>query len=380
MLTAVATFGACRCVSEDCVRRATANEAQHTAVETPWRIWEETVLRKEAAALDAADVVRSEVGGLSPLPRHSMVVIEKVVDTAVLRGSKRGGVYDKEPVPTPTPLQTQTLSPRTPTLLPHSLTSNWRCSSASCHTQMLASRASQTHAQCSRDGAGLAELVAFFEALVALPSDINEHLPTLREYARSVQSVAELGVRGVISTNAFLLGLAERQAERPSGATLTCVDLQPTNVSVPARLGNMLGVHVSFKQADSATVELPPRELLFIDTWHIYGHLRRELAAHHATTSKYIVLHDTVVDGVRGESLRLGEDTAAAARDSGYEQWEIEMGLQPAVDEFLAAHAEWSIERHDEHNNGLTVLVRRGTASVTPPGVTLHFSVAPSGA
>ena len=147
MLTAVATFGACRCVSEDCVRRATANEAQHTAVETPWRIWEETVLRKQAAALDAAAVVRSEVGGLSPLPRHSMVVIEKVVDTAVLRGSKRVGVYDKEPVPTPTPLQTQTLSPRTPTSLPHSLTSNWRCSSASCHTQMLASRASQARAQ-----------------------------------------------------------------------------------------------------------------------------------------------------------------------------------------------------------------------------------------
>lgn len=147
MLTAVATFGACRCVSEDCVRRATANEAQHTAVETPWRIWEETVLRKQAAALDAAAVVRSEVGGLSPLPRHSMVVIEKVVDTAVLRGSKRVGVYDKEPVPTPTPLQTQTLSPRTPTSLPHSLTANWRCSSASCHTQMLASRASQARAQ-----------------------------------------------------------------------------------------------------------------------------------------------------------------------------------------------------------------------------------------
>lgn len=36
------------------------------------------------------------------------------------------------------------------------------------------------------------------------PSDINEHLPTLRRYAEQCETVCELGVRGVVSTWAFL--------------------------------------------------------------------------------------------------------------------------------------------------------------------------------
>jgi len=36
------------------------------------------------------------------------------------------------------------------------------------------------------------------------PSDINEHLPALREYASKCGTVAELGVRTKVSTYAFL--------------------------------------------------------------------------------------------------------------------------------------------------------------------------------
>ena len=35
-------------------------------------------------------------------------------------------------------------------------------------------------------------------------SDINEHLPTLHDYASKCESVLELGVRGVISSYAFI--------------------------------------------------------------------------------------------------------------------------------------------------------------------------------
>lgn len=210
----------------------------------------------------------------------------------------------------------------------------------------------------------LSQISRMYEEHATHPSDINEHLPTLRSYARRVNSVAELGVRTGISSWAFLLGLAEPAAEclrsvpQAEKATLISVDQVWCNISAAARLGAALGVQHTFVQGNSARVELPPRDLLFIDTWHVYAHLRRELAAHHTTTGRYIVLQDTAVDGLRGESLRRGDDTAAQARSSGYAQSEIEAGLQQAVDEFLVAHPEWVVERHDAHNNGLTVLAR----------------------
>jgi hypothetical protein len=37
--------------------------------------------------------------------------------------------------------------------------------------------------------------------------DIHEHLPTLMKYAEECDSIIELGVRGVVSTWAFITGL-----------------------------------------------------------------------------------------------------------------------------------------------------------------------------
>lgn len=53
-------------------------------------------------------------------------------------------------------------------------------------------------------------------------SDIHEHLPTLRALARECDSIAEFGVRGVVSTWALLLGLIEA-----GGTVMYCVDIQP---------------------------------------------------------------------------------------------------------------------------------------------------------
>ena len=36
------------------------------------------------------------------------------------------------------------------------------------------------------------------------PSDINEHIPTLIEYASECDTITEMGVRGITSTWAFL--------------------------------------------------------------------------------------------------------------------------------------------------------------------------------
>ena len=58
-------------------------------------------------------------------------------------------------------------------------------------------------------------------------SDINEHLPTLYKYASKCESVAELGVRGVISTWALVYGLLKNGKEKK---TILLNDIVPCNI------------------------------------------------------------------------------------------------------------------------------------------------------
>ena len=199
-----------------------------------------------------------------------------------------------------------------------------------------------------------------FAALAAAPSDINEHLPVLRAYARECVVAAEMGVRDVVSTWALLCGLAEAGG---ADRALWCVDVVPPpndRFAAVADAARAVGVRVTFLEHDSATLDLPTDvDLLFVDTWHVYGHLRRELARHAPRVRRYILLHDTVVDRYVGESVRRGQDVAAQHRATGYPVAEIRRGLWPAVEEFLRANADWELWEQRPNNNGLTVLRRR---------------------
>ena len=46
-------------------------------------------------------------------------------------------------------------------------------------------------------------------------------------------------------------------------------------------------------------------DILFIDSWHCYGQLIRELDLHHKNVNKYIILHDTTVDEFKSEIIRM---------------------------------------------------------------------------
>ena len=145
------------------------------------------------------------------------------------------------------------------------------------------------------------------------------------------------------------------------------VDIQSTpNLQTATKAAAKVGIDHQFILADSATVRFQlPVDLLFIDTWHIYGHLRRELAQHHAIVKRYILLHDTEIDHDVGESVRMKRNVGAESRRSGYPVCEIRLGLWPAVEEFLAKHPEWELKAHYRNNNGLTVLHRIGVPTVT---------------
>jgi hypothetical protein len=69
-------------------------------------------------------------------------------------------------------------------------------------------------------------------------------------------------------------------------------------------------------------------------------------------------MHDTEVDKIYGESIRMSHNIDLMIQKSGYSRQDVTTGLGLAVEEFLAAHPEWKIMKHFQHQNGLTVLER----------------------
>jgi hypothetical protein len=210
-----------------------------------------------------------------------------------------------------------------------------------------------------------------YDVLCKTPSDINEHLPVLARYASECSVIAELGVSTVRSTWAFLKGLCESTTKEPK--ELFCVDVEDIFMGFVGYQASNMGIKLTFIKENSATVQIgKPVELLFIDTWHVYGHLKRELEHHHSNVQKYIVLHDTEGDALLGETIRFwcdfgsggsSKDLKAYVKNMadkfGYTEDEASRGLKPALDEFLESHPEWVIHEVFTNNNGLTVLKRK---------------------
>jgi len=194
-----------------------------------------------------------------------------------------------------------------------------------------------------------------YKSLCGESSDINEHLPTLSALASECQHVTELGVRGVVSSWAMVHGL-------PEGAALFMNDIEPCHVNELQRVAKEeKNIDAVFVLGDDLTIDLPAEtDMTFIDTWHVYGHLKRELARYAPITKKYIAMHDTTVDGERGETLRMNWNAQEQSKISGIPVDEITRGLWPAVEEFLAEHQDtWELQKRYTNNNGLTILKRK---------------------
>jgi hypothetical protein len=191
------------------------------------------------------------------------------------------------------------------------------------------------------------------------PSDIHEHLPTLRKLAEECAHITEAGVRSVVSSYAFAAALKGKVDH-----TLVQVDLAKSpNVTKFQAECKAEGVNTIFYEESDLTCPLAETDMFFIDTWHIYGHLKRELNRWHSYAKKYIVLHDTTVDEWLGETIRNRWNAAEQSKQTGIPVDEITKGLWPAIDEFLKEHPEWMLEKRYTNNNGLTILKRRSVAN-----------------
>lgn len=204
-------------------------------------------------------------------------------------------------------------------------------------------------------------LSGMYERVVNEWSDIQEHIPTLRDYASRSTSILECGVRSAVSTWGFMKGLYE--SEYPI-KKLVGVDLHDhPNVSAIKELASSLGIDYTFWQGDDLKYPLSANDefdIVFIDTWHVHAQLSRELEKFAPVTKKWFILHDTTVDEYIGESIRNGWDVKRQAEETGYSVESITIGLWPAITEFLVHNPEFELEKRYTNCNGLTILRRKG--------------------
>jgi hypothetical protein len=171
------------------------------------------------------------------------------------------------------------------------------------------------------------------------PSDINQLLPYLKEYADKCETVVEMGVRTVVSTYAFLASSAKKVIGYD-------IETQP-EVAECIEIAKNAGKDFVFIEADVLKTEIEPVDFLFIDTFHTYSQLKAELALHASKAKKYIGFHDTTSFEFVGE-----QSYASIAHNA----MNCGRGLWPAIEEFLAENPEWKIDLRITFNNGLTIL------------------------
>lgn len=184
-------------------------------------------------------------------------------------------------------------------------------------------------------------------------SDIFLHLPVLRALSETVNHITELGVRGVVSSYAFVTGLYSR----PNTKLVQCDLVRSDEVDIFHEECRKEGfTNVVFYEGSDLECPREETDLLFIDTFHCYGQLVREFAYWHSYVRKYIVLHDTTIDGWKGEVLRSNSTVEEVCEQTKMTEEEVTVGLLPAVYEFLSEHPEWTMKEQIMHNNGLTIL------------------------
>ncbi len=181
-----------------------------------------------------------------------------------------------------------------------------------------------------------------FGKAVLEPSDINEHLPMLREYASRCEHVTEIGMRWAGgSTVAFL-------AAQP--LQFVSWDLNPFSVvsQAVADLCMEQGrTRFQPRTGNSLEFVIEPTDMLFIDSLHTAKQLALELKRHadpaEKKIRKYLAFHDTVTFGMQGE------DGSTP-------------GLRAALRWFQRNHAfpQWELVEDCQNNNGLVIFRAAG--------------------
>ncbi len=195
-------------------------------------------------------------------------------------------------------------------------------------------------------------------------SEIRLNLPRLRKIAENCMDVVEFGVRNGQSTTALLCGQPDR---------MRSYDIERCAIAERLDLENDGGrTEFTFTVADSREDELGFCDFLFIDSTHTGEHLAAELDKHSFCVTRYIAMHDTETGRNRGWWYRdpllsqvYGEGVSVGDKGKKIRA----TGMWPAIESFLMLNPTWALDAHFKENNGLTVLRRRRTCSISELGV-----------
>ena len=191
---------------------------------------------------------------------------------------------------------------------------------------------------------------------VQMPSDINELLPDLYNYASECTHITEMGVRNPTSTYAFLYGLIlSKGICYPNRIyikfKLVSYDIgRYPEVDLVEQLAKNSPVDFQFILQDVLVADIEETDFLFLDTFHTATQLEKELALHANKVRRFIGFHDTTT------FWENGEPSYESVQDKGTN---CGRGLKYALEPFLEAHPEWKVILKREYNNGLTIIERQ---------------------
>jgi beta-1,4-mannosyl-glycoprotein beta-1,4-N-acetylglucosaminyltransferase len=190
------------------------------------------------------------------------------------------------------------------------------------------------------------------------PVDIYEHLPTLYKYATDCNSILECGVRSSVSSWALAYGLLNNNSETKK---IILNDISSCDISNLLECTKKIhNLNISYQWISDLDIILNENvDLTFIDTWHVGGHLKKELDKFSKLTNKYIIMHDTTIDEFTSEAIRANlseKQIYDLSASSGLSVEDIKMGLWPAIDKFLQNNKDWILHERFTNNNGLTIL------------------------
>ena len=194
-------------------------------------------------------------------------------------------------------------------------------------------------------------------------SDIYEHLPTFRKYAKECDTIIEMGTRSIVGTWGFLMGLSDPARDiwqdhlfnhrwyevdsmvMPAGKKMVCIDIDHPNIwgnnllETAIEGANQWGINLEFRQQNTLENEIEECDFLFLDTWHSYDQVKGELIRHADKAKKYIGFHDTQFYDFKDMSGT--------------------QGIWPAIEEFLYSNRNWYIYEKFANNHGVTILKRK---------------------
>jgi|GEM_PF-1354616 len=193
-----------------------------------------------------------------------------------------------------------------------------------------------------------------FEYYYNTPSDLNEHIPVLRDLASQCCSVTEVGAKSLVATWGILKGLSESPCGKRHYLGIDSISPPRERLDYAKDIAEKENIDFKFWAVDEMVIVPEPCDMLFIDSLHTYCHLSHELEAFSPKVRKFICMHDTSEPwGSKDDSVYRGD---YAEYSKSFDR--TKRGLWPAVEDFLQRHPEWCLLERRTNNHGFTILKR----------------------